>query len=55
MSKENYQCGSCEQFFAAPDKEGECPHCGSGNWFRVLLMSLSLKSWEQSMIWKVFQ
>ena len=34
MSKENYQCGSCEQFFAAPDKEGECPHCGSGNWFK---------------------
>lgn len=34
MSKENYQCGSCEQFFAAPDENNECPHCGSGNWVK---------------------
>lgn len=28
----DYQCGSCESFFNAPNDDDQCPHCFSGNW-----------------------
>jgi len=33
LPQEEYQCGSCEKYFTEP-KDGECPHCGSGNWVK---------------------
>lgn len=27
-----FQCGSCENEFKKPNKDNECPHCGSGNY-----------------------